>query len=67
MNNAKSIGIVAGWGEYPLAVARALREKGYDVVVAAVHGLAIKKQVQKYACWLTAVLPLHWQQASHWI
>ena len=43
MNKAKSIGIVAGWGDYPLAVARALREKGYEVVVAAVHGHASKE------------------------
>ena len=43
MNRAKSIGIVAGWGEYPLAVARALREEGYEVVVAAVHGHASKE------------------------
>ena len=43
MNKAKSIGIVAGWGDYPLAVARALREKGHEVVVAAVHGHASKE------------------------
>ena len=43
MNNVKSIGLVAGWGEYPLAVARALREKNYEVVVAAVHGHASKE------------------------
>ncbi len=43
MSNAKSIGIVAGWGEYPLAVARALREKDYEVVVAAIHGHASKE------------------------
>ncbi len=43
MSKAKSIGIVAGWGEYPLAVARALREKDYEVVVAAIHGHASKE------------------------
>ena len=43
MNKAKSIGIVAGWGDYPLAVARALQEKGHEVVVAAVHGHASKE------------------------
>ena len=40
MNTPEAIGIVAGWGEYPLAVARALREQGHTVVVAAVHGHA---------------------------
>lgn len=43
MSTSESIGIVAGWGEYPLAVARALREKGHTVVVAAVYGHAPKE------------------------
>jgi len=43
MSNSESIGIVAGWGDYPLEVAKALREKGYHVVVAAVHGHASKE------------------------
>jgi len=36
----ETIGIVAGWGEYPIHVAKSLREKGYRVVVAAIHGHA---------------------------
>ena len=43
MSTSESIGIVAGWGEYPLAVARALREKGHTVVVAAVYDHAPKE------------------------
>jgi DUF1009 family protein len=43
MSTSEAIGIVAGWGEYPIAVARALREKGHIVVVAAVHGHAPKE------------------------
>lgn len=35
--NMESIGIVAGWGEYPINVAKSLREKGYRVVVAAIR------------------------------
>ena len=33
----QTVGIVAGWGEYPITVAKALREKGHRVVVAAIH------------------------------
>jgi UDP-2,3-diacylglucosamine hydrolase len=43
MSSSSAIGIVAGWGAYPLAVATALREKGHTVVVAAVHGHAPKE------------------------
>jgi len=32
-----TVGIVAGWGEYPITVARTLREQGYRVVVAAIR------------------------------
>jgi UDP-2,3-diacylglucosamine hydrolase len=32
-----SIGIVAGWGSFPIEVAKALKERGHSVVVAAVR------------------------------
>lgn len=34
------VGIVAGWGEYPIRVARALRDSNRQVVVAAIKGHA---------------------------
>ena len=52
--SSEAIGIVAGWGEYPLEVARALREKGHTVVVAAVHDHASKEieQLAHYTKWI---------------
>ncbi len=35
-----SIGIVAGWGDYPLTVAKALRTQGHRVVIAAIRNHA---------------------------
>ncbi|MFN9915130.1 MAG: hypothetical protein ACK53L_21255, partial [Pirellulaceae bacterium] len=32
------IGIVAGWGEYPMRVAQALSRRGDEVVIAAIQG-----------------------------
>lgn len=37
MSHLPPIGIVAGWGSYPIAVARSLKEQGRAVVVAALH------------------------------
>lgn len=37
MSSAHTVGIVAGWGEYPISVAKALREKGHRVVIAAIR------------------------------
>jgi UDP-2,3-diacylglucosamine hydrolase len=37
ITDMESIGIVAGWGDYPINVAKSLREKGYRVVVAAIR------------------------------
>ena len=37
VDDMETIGIVAGWGEYPINVAKSLREKGYRVVVAAIR------------------------------
>ena len=36
----KSVGIVAGWGEYPATVAKSLRRQGHRVVVAAIKNHA---------------------------
>lgn len=33
----QSVGIVAGWGEYPIQVAVSLKEQGYRVVIAAIQ------------------------------
>lgn len=35
---AKSIGLLAGWGQYPVVIADGLRRQGYRVVVAGVAG-----------------------------
>lgn len=37
VTDMETIGIVAGWGDYPINVAKSLREKGYRVVVAAIR------------------------------
>jgi UDP-2,3-diacylglucosamine hydrolase len=54
MSKAEAIGIVAGWGEYPLEVARALRDKGHTVVVAAVYQHAAKEieQIAHHVKWI---------------
>ena len=39
----KSIGVLAGWGEYPIVVAQALREQGARVI-----GLGVKDHVDPY-------------------
>jgi UDP-2,3-diacylglucosamine hydrolase len=54
MNETQSIGIVAGWGEYPIAVAKALRGQGHTVVVAAVNGHAAKEleQIAHHTKWI---------------
>lgn len=39
----KPIGVLAGWGEYPIVVARALREQGARVI-----GLGVKDHVDPY-------------------
>jgi UDP-2,3-diacylglucosamine hydrolase len=52
--SGQAIGIVAGWGEYPIMVARALRDRGHKVVVAAVHGHAPKEieQISHHVKWI---------------
>lgn len=39
-NGVQRVGIVAGWGEYPIRVAKALRDRDEHVVVAAIKGHA---------------------------
>lgn len=39
-SKTKRVGIVAGWGEYPMRVARALRDLDEPVVIAAIKGHA---------------------------
>jgi UDP-2,3-diacylglucosamine hydrolase len=50
----ETIGIVAGWGEYPITVARALREKGHRVVVAAIrdHASPELTAIADAHCWV---------------
>jgi DUF1009 family protein len=38
--NSKRIGLIAGWGLYPLLLAQALKERGYQTYCLAVAGLA---------------------------
>lgn len=54
MSGSEVIGIVAGWGEYPMMVARSLREQGHTVVVAAVHDHAPKEieQLAHHTKWV---------------
>ncbi|MEQ1824384.1 MAG: UDP-2,3-diacylglucosamine diphosphatase LpxI [Pirellula sp.] len=50
----QAIGIIAGWGEFPLVVARALREQGNTVVVAAVrqHASEEIEQIAHHVKWV---------------
>ncbi len=43
-----AVGIVAGWGDYPLSVARALKAQGAEVSIAAIRGHA-SEALQPYA------------------
>lgn len=48
------IGIVAGWGEFPLTVARSLKDRGHTVVVAAIthHASEEIEDVADHVRWL---------------
>src|SRR5436853_316897 len=37
---SKRMGLIAGWGRYPIVVAQALKQQGYEVHCAAVKGHA---------------------------
>ena len=39
-NSPERIGLVAGWGRYPIVVAEALRKQGRKVVCLGIKGLA---------------------------
>lgn len=49
-----NVGIVAGWGEYPLQVARALRAQGHRVVTAAIRNHASTELISlsDAHCWI---------------
>ena len=38
--NAKAVGLMAGWGEYPVIVARSLKRQGYKVIGVGIKGHA---------------------------
>jgi DUF1009 family protein len=54
MSSPQTVGIVAGWGEYPISVAKALREKGCRVVIAAIrdHASPDIEQVADATRWI---------------
>jgi DUF1009 family protein len=46
MSPHRTVGIVAGWGEFPVIVAKSLRQQGHTVVVAAVRNHASEEITQ---------------------
>ncbi len=44
--NVKRVGLIAGWGDFPVVVARTLQEAGVEVYCAMLHGHADKRLEQ---------------------
>ena len=50
----RKVGILAGWGRYPVVIAEALREQGYEVFVLGSEGTRRSRtgQIERHFGWV---------------